>query len=608
MEPCHDRLTPPDQQDSLASNAWAGSLALRLLPALLLAGLGMAALMIDMPLSRALVKGDALLAFDKVLEAVEPFGHAVAVSLLVVGIFICDVRRRGAVARVLAAALGAGLAADGIKLLVARVRPYDYNLEGGVFQSFGGILPGLLSPGGGHSFPSAHVATSMGLCVALTAMFPRGRWWFAFVTGLVALQRVETGAHFLSDALWGAAVGWAFALALFRPNPLGRWFDRLEARWPRPAGTGPGRPATGAEIAVAPGIAGESGPSLCSVAQFATRPECSPMRFDVKSLSLVIPVFNERDNIPRIDKALKPVLAALGLECEIIFVDDGSTDGSAEQLQRLAFADRRVKVVTFRRNFGQTAAMSAGIRLAAGDAIVLLDGDLQNDPGDIPMMLARLSEGYDLIHGWRKDRHDRFLDRRLPSMIANWLISKVTGFPVHDLGCTLKVIRREIAQELNLYGEMHRFIPVLAHCRGARCAEVVTRHHARQFGESKYGISRTLRVIFDLITVQFLTHYFTSPMKLFGKLGAACVGLGGCSALATLAMKIFQQIDMTGNPLLLASVFAVMLGMQFFCLGVLGEVSVRTYYESQNRASYAIRGLTNFDTTGSEAGNQSRAA
>lgn len=563
------------------SSLWTGSLWQQLkLPAVLIV-LGILALPLDMPLARKLVRDDALLFLDKALEAVEPFGHAVAVVLLIGGIFVCDVNRRRALPRVLLSALGAGIAADILKLMVSRVRPYDYDLAGGVLDSFRGLLPGLLGPRAGGSFPSAHVATATGLAMALCTLFPRGRWWFAMVTGLVALQRVETGAHFLSDACWGAAVGYTFSLLIFRPGAISAWFDRWEAKSHVEAvsATGPMAAAT----------ADTEAPVVLS-ARHRTLPEPEP----VHSLSLVVPIFNERENIPRMYAALQPVLSQLPLEHEIIFVDDGSQDGSAEELQALARRDSRVRVVTFRRNFGQTAAMNAGMHLATGDAVVLLDGDLQNDPSDIPMMLGKLAEGYDLVHGWRRDRHDRFLDRRLPSMIANWVISKVTGFPVHDLGCTLKVLRRDIAHDLNLYGEMHRFIPVLAHCRGARCAEVVTRHHARQFGTSKYGISRTLRVILDLVTVQFLTRYLVSPMKLFGKLGVAGVLLGfGCGA-ATLLMKLLQQVDMTGNPLLLASVFATMLGTQFFCLGVLGEVAARTYFESQDRASYAIRKLTNF--------------
>ncbi|NOX53198.1 MAG: glycosyltransferase family 2 protein [Planctomycetes bacterium] len=313
------------------------------------------------------------------------------------------------------------------------------------------------------------------------------------------------------------------------------------------------------------------------------------------SVSVVIPIYNEVENIDRLYDALRPVMDGLQEPYEILFVDDGSTDGSTERLQALAERDPRVKVIEFRHNFGQTAAMDAGLHAASGEVIITMDGDLQNDPADIPMMLAKLREGYDLVHGWRKDRHDAFLRRKVPSRIANWLISRVTGFPVHDLGCTLKAIRREIAEELHLYGEMHRFIPILAHWRGAKCVEVVTRHHPRQFGQSKYGLSRTFRVVLDLITVKYLIQYLVSPMKLFGAMGLACGAVGLGSAVATVWMKLAHGIDMTGNPLLLLTVFSFMITMQFLILGMLGELGARTYYESQGKHPYAIRRMVNFE-------------
>jgi len=313
------------------------------------------------------------------------------------------------------------------------------------------------------------------------------------------------------------------------------------------------------------------------------------------SISIVVPVYNERENVEPLYAALTQTARTLRQSYELLLVDDGSTDGAGDALDRLAAADKAVKVVHFRRNFGQTAALSAGMHLASGDIIVTLDADLQNDPADIPLLVARLDEGYDLVHGWRKDRQDAFLSRRLPSKVANWLISRVTGFAVHDLGCTLKAMRREVAGELQLYGEMHRFIPILAHWRGARCAEVVTRHHPRRFGKSKYGISRTVRVVLDLMTVKYMIQYQSSPMRLFGGLGLASLVAGGLSAAATLAMKLAQGIDMTGNPLLLLTVFAALAGLQFLVLGLLGEVCVRTYYESQGKQPYAIRSSVNFE-------------
>ena len=315
----------------------------------------------------------------------------------------------------------------------------------------------------------------------------------------------------------------------------------------------------------------------------------------VGSISVIAPIYNEVRSIRPLHEALTLQLEGTGRPYEIIFVNDGSTDGSHVALAEVAAADELVKVIELRRNFGQTAALNAGIQMACGDAIVTIDADLQNDPADISPMVDVLEEGYDVVHGWRIDRHDALLSRRIPSVVANWIISKVTHFPVHDLGCTLKVLRREIAQELQLYGEMHRFIPILAHWRGARCAEVVTRHHPRRFGQSKYGISRTIRVILDLITVKYMIQYFTSPMKLFGGIGLASTAIGMLAGAATVLMKLWAGIDMTGNPLLLLTVFATFVGLQFFVLGMLGELCVRTYYESQNKQPYAIRKLFNFD-------------
>ncbi|MEX1225032.1 MAG: glycosyltransferase family 2 protein [Pirellulales bacterium] len=312
------------------------------------------------------------------------------------------------------------------------------------------------------------------------------------------------------------------------------------------------------------------------------------------SLSVVIPIYNEAENIPLTYDAVSEALGELECPYEIIFVNDGSRDASAEELDRIAERDERVKVVELRRNFGQTAAMRAGIEMASGDAIATMDGDLQNDPQDIPLMLRKLEQGYDLVHGWRKTRQDALLNRRIPSLCANWLISKITGFPVRDLGCTLKVFRREIAEDLNLYGEMHRFIPILAHWQGARCVEVVARHHPRRYGATKYGIMRTFRVILDLITVKYMIRYSTSPMKLFGGAGLlACLG-GGGSGLTAVGMKLFGGIDMTGNPLLLLSVMAIIVGMQFFMLGLLGEVSARIYHECQGKQPYRVRRTRNF--------------
>lgn len=312
-------------------------------------------------------------------------------------------------------------------------------------------------------------------------------------------------------------------------------------------------------------------------------------------ISLVVPVYNEEESIRPLYDSIRAALDTYSAEYEIVFVDDGSRDESPKCLDSIASHDERVRVVHLRRNFGQTAAMTAGFQHASGDVIVTLDADLQNDPSDIPHMLEKLHEGYDLVHGWRRDRQDAFLNRRLPSMIANRIISRVTGFPVRDLGCTLKVIRREVAEDVRLYGEMHRFIPILAHWQGARCVEVETKHHARKYGTTKYGISRTLRVVLDLITVKYLIQYSTSPMRLFGGMGLCCGAAGFVAGVAALVMKLASGFDMTGNPLLYVSLFGALLGLQFASLGMLGEVCARIYYESQNRKPYTIRRLVNFD-------------
>ena len=318
------------------------------------------------------------------------------------------------------------------------------------------------------------------------------------------------------------------------------------------------------------------------------------------SVSVVVPVFNELENTPLMYEELTSVMQNCGREYELVFVDDGSTDGTRDRLKELAERDPKVKLVLFRRNYGQSAAMLAGMQHASLDYVVTIDGDLQNDPKDISMMLDHLDDGYDLVHGWRKNRQDKLVSRKIPSKIANWLISRTTGFPIHDLGCTLKAIRREIASQIELYGEMHRFIPILAHQLGAKSIEVVTNHRARQFGTTKYGIGRTTRVVLDLMTVKFMLNYLSSPMKLFGKLGMWVTGIGFASALATVAMRIFGGIDMTGNPLLLLGAISIILGVQFFSLGLIGEMCIRIYYTNEKNSPYQVRETVNFEVEENE--------
>jgi glycosyltransferase involved in cell wall biosynthesis len=312
-------------------------------------------------------------------------------------------------------------------------------------------------------------------------------------------------------------------------------------------------------------------------------------------VSVIVPIFNELENVGLMYCELVEAMKTQTRPFELVFVDDGSCDGTTNSLKKIAETDERVKLVLFRRNYGQTAAMHAGIQNANGELLVTIDGDLQNDPNDIPMMLDKLDEGFDLVHGWRKDRKDHLLSRKIPSRIANWLISKVTDFPIHDLGCTLKAMRREIAQQIELYGEMHRFIPILAHQLGARSIEVVTNHRPRQFGETKYGIGRTFRVVLDLITVSYMLKYFASPMKLFGKLGLWVGGAGVLATCSAMLMKLFGGMDLTGNPMLLLGIVATILSVQFFSLGLIGEVCARIYYTNEHRTNYQVRELVNFE-------------
>lgn len=314
----------------------------------------------------------------------------------------------------------------------------------------------------------------------------------------------------------------------------------------------------------------------------------------VQGLSVVVPIFNEIGNIDRLYAELTAALTAIGKPYEIILVDDGSTDGSVRAIEALAAADLRVKLIVFRRNYGQTAAMKAGIDNALMDVVVTIDGDLQNDPADMGPMIAKLEDGYDLVHGWRVHRQDAALSRKLPSRIANWIISRTTRFPIHDLGCTLKAMRRNILAEVDLYGDMHRFIPILLYQRGARCFEIETHHRPRTAGVTKYGIGRTVVVLLDLLTVKYLLDYAAHPMRVFGGLGLLSFALAFLSFLLLVGMKIFGGVDLTGNPFLMLSVVAGLAGIQLLSLGLIGEILARMYYSVGRKTHYAVRRLVNF--------------
>ncbi|MBO9335761.1 MAG: glycosyltransferase family 2 protein [Roseiflexus sp.] len=315
----------------------------------------------------------------------------------------------------------------------------------------------------------------------------------------------------------------------------------------------------------------------------------------VPHLSVVVPVYNEEESIPHLYRRLTVELENLGLPYEIIAVDDGSRDRSFDLLRDLAQRDRRLRVVRFRRNFGQTAAFSAGFDRARGDVVVTIDADLQNDPADIAALLAKIEEGYDVVSGWRERRRDPFLNRRLPSMIANRLISWATGVHLHDYGCSLKAYRRDVVRSIRLYGELHRFIPAIASWQGVSVTELPVRHVPRRFGKSKYGINRTLRVLLDLVTVRFLLSYGTRPMQIFGLLGILAGGAGLAIGAYLTWIKLAYGTAIADRPLLLLAVLLIVLGVQFISLGLIGELVVRTYYETQAKPIYVVREEVNGD-------------
>lgn len=309
----------------------------------------------------------------------------------------------------------------------------------------------------------------------------------------------------------------------------------------------------------------------------------------VPYLSIVVPIYNEVESIPSLYQNLTTSLATLTRPYEIIAIDDGSKDQSFALLSAFALTDQRFRVIRFRRNFGQTAAFAAGFARARGEIIATLDADLQNDPADIPLMLDKLAEGYDVVSGWRSQRQDEFWKRRLPSIIANRLISWATGVYLHDYGCSLKVYRTEVLKNIRLYGELHRFIPAIASWQGVEVAEIAVRHHARQFGTSKYGLNRTVRVILDLLTVRFLLSYATRPMQIFGLFGLGSMLLGIFINIYLVGLKFIVGEQLSTRPLLWLGILLLILGVQFISIGLIGELVVRTYYETQQKPIYAIR-------------------
>jgi glycosyltransferase involved in cell wall biosynthesis len=310
----------------------------------------------------------------------------------------------------------------------------------------------------------------------------------------------------------------------------------------------------------------------------------------MEKISIIVPVFNESENLLLLHPAIHIAMECVHLPWEVIYVNDGSSDGSSEKLDKLALSDpEHVSVVELRRNFGQTAAISAGIDNADGDVIVLLDADLQNDPADIPMMIDKIDEGYDVVSGWRINRQDKLLSRRVPSHVANGLISLVTGVHLHDYGCTLKAYRREVLTGFRLYGEMHRFIPAYASLVGSRIVEVPVHHHARKYGVTKYGIGRTVKVVLDLFTVKFMLSYANKPIYLFGGTGALLIGLSLFVLTYLVINRILFLEHMIRSPLLLMSMMLFIMGFQSILLGLIAELLARTYHESQHKPTYTIR-------------------
>ncbi len=319
---------------------------------------------------------------------------------------------------------------------------------------------------------------------------------------------------------------------------------------------------------------------------------------DRPEVSVVVPIYNEVESIPALLDTIATSLLNQGLSYEMICVDDGSKDGSDALLKAQALARQDLRAVILRRNYGQTAAIAAGFRCAQGKVVITLDGDLQNDPADIPLLLAKLNEGYDLVSGWRKNRQDASLTRVLPSKIANWLIGQVTGVQLHDYGCALKAYRSELVADLNLYGELHRFLPALAFIEGARIAEIVVNHHPRRFGQSKYGLDRTFRVVMDLLTISFMRKFLTRPMHVFGLFGLIFLSTGIVISTYLGYVRLIVGEDIGNRPLLTLAVVLLLAGLNLFSFGLLAELSMRTYHESQGRPIYRVREVVGPEDSG----------
>lgn len=308
-------------------------------------------------------------------------------------------------------------------------------------------------------------------------------------------------------------------------------------------------------------------------------------------LSIVIPIYNERESIEKLYKKLDEALSRMNLKYEVLLIDDGSVDGTFNELLKVHRKNKLFKIIRFRKNFGQTSAISAGFSYAEGEVVITLDADLQNDPQDIPVLLEKLNEGYDIVSGWRKNRKDKAVTRRFPSIIANKIISKLTGVHLHDYGCTLKAYKKEVVKNINLYGEMHRYIPAIASWMGVKVAEVPVMHHSRRHGKSKYGVSRTIKVILDIITLKFLLSYSQSPIQMFGLLGLFSGMIGFIMTAYLIIMRLFFNQPLADRPLFILSIFMIFIGVQLITIGLLAEVLIRVYHKVQDRSTYVIKDI-----------------